>query len=117
MAEHRHRMGPLNAYKLMLEQQTNASQPSYTSKEQQHHHSKLVAASWSALAAATRGRSDISSSISSSTSSSSVITKAIETRNVVERLRLVMTLDSQVPSGREDNGVVIVEGLKENTFQ
>ena len=77
---------------------------------------KLVAASWGALAAATntvRGRS----SDARSSSSTTIITKAIETRNVVERLRLgVMMLDSQVPSGREDNSGVVGEH-KENIFQ
>ena len=96
----------------MLEQQTSLQ--SYTSKEQQLLHLKLVAASWGALAAATnvRGSSDISSS-------SAIITKAIETRNVVERLRLgmVMILDNQMPSGREGSSGVVVGELKENTFQ
>ena len=107
-----------DAYTIMIEQQSNA-RPVYTSKDQQLLHSKLVAASWSALAAATntvRGRSDISSS----RSSSSIIIKAIETRNVVERLRLgfAMVLDCQMPSGREDSsGSGVIEELKENTFQ
>ena len=100
-----------DTYTIMLAQRSDASLPMYTSKEQQLLHMKLVAASWGALAAATtvRGRS----SDARSSSSTTIITKAIETRNVVERLRLgVMMLDSQVPSGREENGVVIVEGLK-----
>ena len=96
----------------MLAQLSDASLPMYTSKEQQHHHSKLVAASWGALAAVTtvRGKSQ----------SSAIITKAIETRSVVEWLRLglgfAMILDSQMPSGREDSSGVIGEH-KENTFQ
>jgi len=105
-----------DAYTLMLEQQTSLQQ-SNTSKEQQLLHSKLVAASWGALAAATntvRGRSNIRSS------SSTIITKAIETRSIVERLKLGLAaiLDSQIqmPSGREDSSGVIGEH-KENTFQ
>ena len=103
-----------DAYTLMLEQQSSASLQSYTSKEQQLLHSKLVAASWGALAAATvrERRSDISSS-----TSSSIITKSIETRSVVERLRLglAILLDSQLPSDREDS-IGVVRELK-NTFQ
>ena len=45
-----------DAYTSMLEQQSDASLQSYTSKEQQYHHSKLVAASWGALSAATTVR-------------------------------------------------------------
>jgi len=103
-----------DAYTLMLEQQTSLQQ-SNTSKEQQLLHSKLVAASWGALAAATntvRGRSNIRSS------SSTIITKAIETRSIVERLKLGLAaiLDSQMPSGREDRSDIV--GVpKENTFQ
>ena len=106
-----------DAYTLMLEKQSDASRPLYTSKEQQHHHSKLVAASWGALAAATTAR-ERSSDISSSPSST-IITKAIESRSVVERLRLglAIILDSQMPSDREDSSVNIVGELKENTFQ
>jgi len=103
-----------DAYTSMLEQQTSLQQ-SNTSKEQQLLHSKLVAASWGALAAATntvRGRSNIRSS------SSTIITKAIETRSIVERLKLGLAaiLDSQMPSGREDRSDIV--GVpKENTFQ
>ena len=94
----------------MLEQQSNASLESYTSKEQQLLHLKLVAASWGALAAVTTVRER--------SQSSAIITKAIETRNVVERLRLglAMILDSQMPSGREDSSGVVGEH-KENIFQ
>ena len=84
----------------MLEQQSNAILSEYKSKQQQQHHSNLSAASWGAL--------DIRSS--------SIITQAIETRSVVERLRLglAMILDSQMPPGREDSS--IARELKENTF-
>ena len=74
------------AYTLMLEQQSNAILSEYKSKQQQqHYYSNLSAASWGAL--------DIRSS--------SIITQAIETRSVVERLRLglAMILDSQMTPG------------------
>jgi len=99
-------------YTLMLEQQCQSEASlSYTSKEQQLRHLKLVAASWGALAAVTTVRER--------SQSSAIITKAIETRSVVERLRLgfAMILDSQMPSGREDSSGVIGEQHKENTFQ
>lgn len=78
----------------------------YTSKEQQHLHSKLVTASWVALATTVMRGSDISSS------SYIIITKAIETRSIVERLRLglAMVLDNQMPySGREESVDVVGE--------
>ena len=104
------------AYEIILEQSNNHTSPTlarYSNKQQQEQHSKLLAASWGAL---------VSVIEESDARSSSVITQVLETRNVVERLRLglAMMLDSQMP------GHDIVAGgpkasssgdIQENAFQ
>lgn len=94
-----------NAYEIISEQQP----PANTSYQ-------LMAASWGAFAAASE----------SDTQSSSIIIQALETRNVVERLRLglAVILDSQMPTDQEDTTATVYEDLteysgdvQENTFQ
>ena len=104
------------AYDIILEQSNNHTYPTlarYSNKQHQEQHSKLLAASWGALASVIE---------ESGARSSYIITQVLETRNVVERLRLglAMMLDSQMP------GHDIVAGepkasssgdIQENAFQ
>ena len=104
------------AYEIILEQSNNHTSQTlagYSNKQEQEQHSKLLAASWGALASVIE---------ESDARSSSIITQVLETRNVVERLRLglAMMLDSQMP----DQDIVVgglnansSGGIQENAFQ